>query len=93
MRTIVMTGGTSGLGHATVRRLLQEPETRLLLGTRGRGGADAETLPLDLSRLESVHAFAQAVVDRLEGTPIDALVLNAGVQIWNDEQRTADGFA
>lgn len=92
MPTIVMTGGTSGLGRAAARQLLREPGTRLLLGARSRGLAEAETLPLDLSRLESVRAFAQAVGDRLGETPIDALVLNAGVQIANNEQCTADGF-
>jgi short-subunit dehydrogenase involved in D-alanine esterification of teichoic acids len=34
MNTIVMTGGTSGLGEVAARRFIQTPNTRLLLGAR-----------------------------------------------------------
>jgi NAD(P)-dependent dehydrogenase (short-subunit alcohol dehydrogenase family) len=93
MTTIVMTGGTSGLGQVAADRLLATPATRLLLGTRRPGppAAAAETLPLDLTRLDSVRSFAAAVSERLGATPIDALVLNAGRSGHADE-RTADGF-
>ena len=43
MRTIVMTGGTSGIGEVAARQILATPDTRLLLGTRGRGPAGAES--------------------------------------------------
>ena len=61
MNTIVMTGGTSGLGEVAARRFIQTPNTRLLLGARREGPVGAETLPLDLMRLENVRSFASAV--------------------------------
>jgi NAD(P)-dependent dehydrogenase (short-subunit alcohol dehydrogenase family) len=92
MTTIVMTGGTSGLGQVAASRLLATPATRLLLGARRPDPtAAAETLPLDLTRLDSVRAFAAAVSQRLGTTPIDALVLNAG-RSGDADGRTADGY-
>lgn len=93
MKTVVMTGGTSGLGQAAARRISAEPGTRLLLGARGGGeGGRAGALPLDLSRLASVREFAEAV-ERDTGTSgIDVLVLNAGTQFAHVDGRTEDGF-
>lgn len=98
MKTIVMTGGTSGFGADVRARLAAEPGTRVLSGSRSTAptgpGASAEpdALPLDLARLDSVRAFARAVIDRLDGTRIDALVLNAGLSFRAGDRRTADGF-
>jgi NAD(P)-dependent dehydrogenase (short-subunit alcohol dehydrogenase family) len=99
MTTIVMTGGTSGLGQVAADRLLATPATRLLLGARRPDPAAAETLPaaaetlpLDLTRLDSARAFAAAVSERLGTTPIDALVLNAGRSGRDADGRTADGY-
>lgn len=47
---------------------------------------------MDLAQLASVRTFAAAVGERLGETPIDALVLNAGVSLSSAEERTADGF-
>jgi NAD(P)-dependent dehydrogenase (short-subunit alcohol dehydrogenase family) len=91
MTTIVMTGGTSGLGQVAAGRMLAAPGTRLLLGARRPGPPAAETLPLDLAHLDSVRSFAAAVGERLGATPIDALVLNAG-RSGDADGRTADGF-
>jgi NAD(P)-dependent dehydrogenase (short-subunit alcohol dehydrogenase family) len=91
MTTIVMTGGTSGLGQLAANRLLAAPGTRLLLGARRPGPPAAETLPLDLTRLDSVRSFAAAVGERLGATQIDALVLNAG-RSGQADGRTADGY-
>src|SRR6202790_1267467 len=92
MNTIVMTGGTSGLGEVAARRFIQTPNTRLLLGARRGGPVGAETLPLDLMRLENVRAFALAVDRELGPAQINSLVLNAGLLFPNDDTRSADGF-
>ncbi|MFY1633973.1 SDR family NAD(P)-dependent oxidoreductase [Solwaraspora sp. WMMB335] len=92
MKTIVMTGGTSGFGADTRARLAARPDTRVLSGTRGAASGDPDALPLDLARLDSVRAFAGAITDRLDGAPVDALVLNAGLTFRTGDQRTADGF-
>jgi NAD(P)-dependent dehydrogenase (short-subunit alcohol dehydrogenase family) len=99
---VVMTGGTAGLGKVAVRRISAMPDTRLLLGTRTTGpasdpdpGSDpgpGERLPLDLSRLASVREFARTVAETLGTTPIDVLVLNAGIQQATNRNRTEDGF-
>jgi NAD(P)-dependent dehydrogenase (short-subunit alcohol dehydrogenase family) len=91
MTTIVMTGGTSGLGQVAAGRMLAAPGTRLLLGARRPGPPAAETLPLDLTRLDSVRSFAMALDERLGASPIDALVLNAG-RSGDAAGRTVDGF-
>lgn len=92
MKTVVMTGGTSGLGQVAAQQIFETPDTRLLLGVRAKRETAIETWPLDLSRLASVRAFAQAMEETLGATQIDALVLNAGTQFANDDRRTEDGF-
>jgi NAD(P)-dependent dehydrogenase (short-subunit alcohol dehydrogenase family) len=92
MRTIVMTGGTSGLGAITSERIADAPDTRLLLGARGAAPDGIESLPLDLTTLASVRSFAASVIERLGGTEIDALVLNAGTLNLDVDGRTPDGF-
>ncbi|TDC86461.1 SDR family NAD(P)-dependent oxidoreductase [Actinomadura sp. 7K507] len=89
--TIVMTGGTSGFGAITAERLARSGDTRLILGTR-RPDTAGEQIPLDLTSLGSVRAFAASTRERLGGTPIDALVLNAGVILPDVAGRTTDGF-
>ncbi|MEU5882253.1 SDR family NAD(P)-dependent oxidoreductase [Spirillospora sp. NPDC047279] len=84
---MVMTGGTSGFGAITAERLARPAGTRLILGAR-RSAPVGEPIPLDMAELASVRAFAE----RLEGTPIDVLVLNAGVVRPDAGGRTADGF-
>ncbi|NLU79205.1 SDR family NAD(P)-dependent oxidoreductase [Micromonospora sp. HNM0581] len=61
------------------------------------GASEApDALPLDLAQLDSVRTFVRtfvrAVVERLDGTAIDALVLNAGLSFRDADRRTVDGF-
>ena len=60
----------------------------------GRGGTAAQGVPLalDLSSLASVRTFAQTVIGKLAVSPIDVLVLNAGAQVTDLGQRTAEGL-
>ncbi|WP_198586810.1 SDR family NAD(P)-dependent oxidoreductase [Glycomyces xiaoerkulensis] len=90
MRTIVMTGGTSGFGAITADRL-RSAGTRLILAAR-RPTAPAESIPLDLAELDSVRAFADTLGDRLDPAGIDALVCNAGGIRADAAGRTADGY-
>jgi len=88
---MVMTGGTSGFGAIAAERLTRSGNARLILGAR-RPTAVGEAIPLDLTALDSVRAFATSVRERLGDTPIDALVLNAGVVLPDADGRTVDGF-
>lgn len=87
MPTTVMTGATSGIGLVAAARLIAQGQ-RLIAGVRGsREVPGATLLPLDLASLASVREFAQ----QCDG-PINALVLNAGMQVHTAAQRSADGF-
>lgn len=53
MKTIVITGGTSGFGEVTTRAFARSAENRLILGSRGRvpegitsHAADVDVLPV-----------------------------------------------
>ena len=90
---LVMTGATSGIGAQAVKQLAASPDTLVLTGARGHGRTvpGAEVFPLDLASLASVHAFADAIKQRLGDAKIEMLVLNAGAQFPRD-QRSGDGF-
>src|SRR5580658_8942653 len=92
MKTIVMTGGTNGIGLVAAEQMRRVPELRLLIGARGKAPAGLESLPLDLTRLASVRSFAAAVEQWLGDARLDGMVLNAGMQVRNINQRTDDGF-
>ncbi|MEM8824066.1 MAG: SDR family NAD(P)-dependent oxidoreductase [Pseudomonadota bacterium] len=95
MPTILLTGATSGLGHATARILLRDPKLRLILGARNPTDPRLaefpaerfQCLPLDLTDLAAVRRFADAV----EG-PLEGVALNAGIQVTGGLTRTADGY-
>lgn len=94
-RVIVMTGATAGIGEAAVKLLAAQPDSQILVGARGSGRVvpdGVRVLPLDLASLAGVRAFADAVIAELAGAPIDALVLNAGLQSRRTDSRTVDGF-
>ncbi|HLL62181.1 MAG TPA: oxidoreductase [Propionibacteriaceae bacterium] len=93
-RHIVITGGNSGIGFEAAR-MLAGAGARVTLAVRdtGRGdraaaeiGGPVAVRELDLSKLDSVRAFATATSD-----PIDVLVNNAGVMV-PPFARTVDGF-
>jgi NAD(P)-dependent dehydrogenase (short-subunit alcohol dehydrogenase family) len=93
-RTVVVTGGSGGIGAATARALAAAG-ARVVLAVRdtakGAGAAavmtgTVEVRPLDLADLASVRAFAAAWVG-----PVDVLVNNAGVSV-PDRRETTDGF-
>jgi NAD(P)-dependent dehydrogenase (short-subunit alcohol dehydrogenase family) len=87
MKIIVMTGASSGIGKVAAQRLTER-------GHRVIGGVcdltspeTVEALPLDLSNLDTVRAFAAT----LNTTQFDTLVLNAGRQAYDVTTRTAQG--
>jgi NAD(P)-dependent dehydrogenase (short-subunit alcohol dehydrogenase family) len=82
MRSLV-TGGTSGIGAAIVRRLLEEGAVVVFTGRDAGRGQEAEArtgatfVQADARDPDDVRASVRAAVDELGG--LDALVLNAGI--------------
>ena len=102
--TVLVTGGTSGIGRETVRRLAEDGATVLVHGRDGARGeavcewvraetpGDAQFLRADLADFDDVRSLAanvRAVLD--EGADydgLDVLVNNAGT--WQPERRLVD---
>ena len=103
MKTIVITGGNSGLGLETAKILAQDKNNQLILGCRDQakaqdavaevkklsGNPNVQTLALDLASFASIRRFAQEVT-RLT-TTVDVLACNAGIQLANGSQVTTEG--
>jgi NAD(P)-dependent dehydrogenase (short-subunit alcohol dehydrogenase family) len=102
-RTVLVTGGNSGLGYETVLRLARKG-ARVLLAARDRGrgtaalerlgaeapGNQAELAQIDLADLTSVERFAAGFLASGEG--LDLLINNAGVMAIPHRETTAQGY-
>jgi NAD(P)-dependent dehydrogenase (short-subunit alcohol dehydrogenase family) len=101
-KTLIVTGGNSGLGYETARELARHG-ARVLLACRSpeRAGeailrlraesprADVEAMALDLASLASVRASASTFLGRHEA--LHGLINNAGVMAL-PRRETVDGF-
>ncbi|MFG1934771.1 SDR family NAD(P)-dependent oxidoreductase [Mycobacterium sp. NPDC048908] len=99
--SVIVTGGTSGLGFECVRALLHsDPAWHVVLPVRdqGRGAAAVDelgaqqrctVLPMDLASLASVRGFTDEF-SAADLPPLRAIVCNAGVQVVAGTQRTED---
>jgi NAD(P)-dependent dehydrogenase (short-subunit alcohol dehydrogenase family) len=99
-KTLVMTGGTRGIGRRAIEMLLEQPGWRVLLLARpspeatdmaGYGNRLA-IIPADLADLRSVKEACAHVRSRLAGAPIDGMAFNAGIQALLGDQVSKDGF-
>ena len=100
-RTVLVTGGTSGIGRATALGLAAMGAHLAITGRdRGRtedaareiraaGGGQVDVFVADLSAQSQVRRLAEEVLQRLPR--IDVLVNNAG-GFWNTRHVTADGL-
>jgi NAD(P)-dependent dehydrogenase (short-subunit alcohol dehydrogenase family) len=100
-RTVLVTGGTAGIGKATALGLAAMGAHLAITGRdRGRaedaareiraaGGGNVDVFVADLSSQPEVRRLADEVLQRLPR--IDALVNNAG-GYWNTRHITADGL-
>lgn len=101
-KTVVVTGGTSGIGRATVLALAETSADVIFSGRNAaaaeeviaavrakNAGAKIDFLPVDFSSLRSVTDFAKAI--RSKTSKIDVLINNAGASPAKFE-RSADGI-
>ncbi|MGH9016409.1 MAG: SDR family oxidoreductase [Acidimicrobiales bacterium] len=101
-RTVVITGGNSGIGRATAEALARRGARVMITARRPERGADAvvairrasgndavDYVLLDLCRLSSVRSCAAELLDRLD--VIHILDLNAG-GVLSKRTETDDGF-
>ena len=102
-RTVLVTGGNSGLGYQTVLRLARKGAHVLLAArdrTRGQAalerlaaeapGSHIELAQLDLADLASVERFSAGFL--ASGQELDVLVNNAGVMAIPHRETTAQGY-
>jgi NAD(P)-dependent dehydrogenase (short-subunit alcohol dehydrogenase family) len=102
--TVLITGGTSGLGYYAALEIARlHPEYLIIISARSDPSSAASTinktlsqknttfLPLDLSSLPSVRAFASAF-STASYPPIVALLQNAGLQFPGTLEKNADGI-
>lgn len=105
MKTVVITGGNSGLGFHCAQKLAQKREWQIVLACRNLEKAEQaiakiqeenytkqiEAIELDLASLDSVRSFAIKLENR-HLPPLKAIVCNAGVQFIQRQTYTEDGF-
>ncbi len=84
-KTLVLTGASRGIGHATVKRFSDE-QWRIITCSREEVPPECRRDPnwthhiqADLANPGDVQDFVQAVNNILDGGPLDALVNNAAV--------------
>ncbi|WNV87033.1 SDR family NAD(P)-dependent oxidoreductase [Umezawaea sp. Da 62-37] len=107
MATILITGGHSGIGLESSRRLAAQGFTIVLAGRspermrsvatelRAAHGVEVHTVELDTSSLASVRAAAascRAMVERGDVEPLRSVICNAGGRFDGDERYTPDGY-
>jgi NAD(P)-dependent dehydrogenase (short-subunit alcohol dehydrogenase family) len=108
MTTVLLTGGHSGLGRETSKRLAQTYGANLILTGRDRKPLEAfaDTLregfhiavtpiEMDVASLDSIRAAFQKIEQLAEAgriEPLSALVLNAGAQFRGPARYSPDGY-
>jgi dehydrogenase/reductase SDR family member 12 len=101
-RTMVLTGGTSGIGKAAARELYRKGAHLVVVGRDAgklnelrlelahvRGGGTIETELADLSLMADVRQLADRLIRRHDR--IDVLINNAGA-LFNHFRQTAEGI-
>lgn len=101
-KVIAITGGNSGIGRAAAVDLARQGATVVITArdlakgrdalaeiTRRSGSDAAALLPLDLASFDSIHGFADQLLDRFDR--LDVLVNNAG-GVLSEQRRTEEHF-
>jgi light-dependent protochlorophyllide reductase len=104
MKTVIITGGNSGLGYACAGELVKDGNHQIILACRNaQKASDAvnklqytanskniEAMSLDLADMSSIRSFAAELAEK--NLPLRAVICNAGVQFVRSQTYTKDGF-
>lgn len=84
-KTMVLTGASRGIGHATVKRF-SEAGWRIITCSRSPlhpncpwDAGEENHLQIDLASPAEIESGAQELIEKLDGAPLHALVNNAGI--------------
>ena len=105
MKTVIVTGGNSGLGYHCAQQLALDPDWQIILACRNLTKAETAiakikaatnsdriaAMQLDLASLDSVRSFVEEFKSR-NLPPLGAVVCNAGVQFIQRQTYTEEGF-
>ena len=104
MKTVVITGGNSGLGYSCAREIAEREFYVILACRNSQKASEAvtklqniansnriEAMSLDLADMASIRAFAAEFAE-LPIPPLGAVICNAGVQFVRSLTYTTDGF-
>lgn len=105
MKTVIITGGNSGLGYYCAQEIAKSEDWYIILACRNQDKATQavkklqettqrkyiEAMTLDLASLASVRTFAAEFTNR-DLPPLKAIVCNAGIQFIQRQTYTQDGF-
>ena len=105
MKTVIITGGNSGLGYHCAQYLASVPDWHVVLACRNSTKAESavteikafsnsqqvEAMNLDLASFASIRTFVTQFGDR-DLPPLSGIVCNAGVQFIRRQTYTEDGF-
>jgi len=100
----IITGGDKGIGWETALNMAKTANLRVIITQRDpksldftknefrtlSGNPNVEVLPLDLSSLKSIRAFANIIQER--DLPVHILIHNAGCLPGKTREITEDGF-
>ena len=105
MKTVVITGGNSGLGYACAREIAEHENFYIILACRNAQKANEavtklkntansnriKAMSLDLADMTSIRSFT-ANLASLDIPPLGAVICNAGVQFVRSLTYTKDSF-
>ena len=105
MKTVIITGGNSGLGYHCALEIARNPDWYIILACRSTEKAAKaiqdiqkatdcdriETMKLDLADLDSIKVFVAQFKER-DLPSLHGLICNAGVQFIRRQTYTKDGF-
>jgi NAD(P)-dependent dehydrogenase (short-subunit alcohol dehydrogenase family) len=105
-KTILITGGHTGLGLVASQKMLESKKVNLILTGRDleklRKSADAltstyrariDTVLMDVSSMRSVEEAAQQITEKIDErslAPLDAIICNAGAMFLNKDAYSDD---